>query len=78
MSNLPVHLMSKLLLTRDQKKSHREFYEIAKLEFEKVLLKNYKPIEEYKPTGSFVYGPSAMNSLEEKTKQLLQVNTLNI
>jgi hypothetical protein len=44
----------------------------------KKIQKNYKPIEEYKPTGSFVYGPSAMNSLEEKTKQLLQVNTLNI
>ena len=39
----------------------------------------YKPIEEYKPSGSFVYGQSAMNSLEEKTKQILQkVNTLNI
>ena len=39
----------------------------------------YKPIEEYKPTGSFVYGQSAMNSLEEKTKQMLpQVKTLNI
>jgi hypothetical protein len=37
----------------------------------------YKPIEEYKPTGSFVYGQSTMNSLEEKTKQMLpQVKTL--
>ncbi len=38
----------------------------------------YKPIEEYKPTGNLVYGQSAMNSLEEKTKKILQVNTLNI
>ena len=45
----------------------------------KKIQKNYKPIEEYKPSGSFVYGQSAMNSLEEKTKQILQkVNTLNI
>ena len=39
---------------------------------------NYKPIEEYKPTGSFVYGQSSMNSLEEKTRKILQVNTINI
>ena len=39
---------------------------------------NYKPIEEYKPSGSFLYGQSAMNSLEEKTKKILQVNTINI
>jgi hypothetical protein len=44
----------------------------------KKIKSNYKPIEEYKPTGSFVYGQSAMNSLEEKTKQILQVNSLNI
>ena len=51
--------------------------EVAQSSIKKIQ-KNYKPIEEYKPTGSFVYGQSAMNSLEEKTKQLLQVNTLNI
>jgi len=44
----------------------------------KKIQKNYKPIEEYKPTGSFVYDQSSMSSLEEKTKQFLQVNTLNI
>ena len=45
----------------------------------KQVESKYKPIEEYKPTGSFVYGQSAMNSLEEKTKQILKkVNTLNI
>jgi len=44
----------------------------------KKIQKDYKPIEEYKPTGSFVYDQCSMNSLEEKTKQLLQVNTLNI
>ena len=38
----------------------------------------YKPIEEYKPSGSFIYDQSAMSSLEEKTKKILQVNTLNI
>jgi len=44
----------------------------------KKVESKYKPIEEYKPTGSFVYGQSAMNSLEEKTKKILQVNTINI
>ncbi len=44
----------------------------------KKIKQDYKPIEEYKPTGSFVYDQGSMNSLEEKTKQLLQVNTLNI
>ena len=44
----------------------------------KKIQKDYKPIEEYKPTGSFVYNQSSMSSLEEKTKQLLQVNTLDI
>ena len=44
----------------------------------KKIQTDYKPIEEYKPTGSFVYNQSSMSSLEEKTKQLLQVNTLDI
>lgn len=44
----------------------------------KKIKKNYKPIDEYKPTGSFVYNQNSMNSLQEKTKQILQVNTLNI
>ena len=34
----------------------------------KKIQKNYKPIEEYKPTGSFVYDQGSMSSLEEKTK----------
>ena len=40
--------------------------------------KSYKSVEEYKPTGSFVYDQGSMNSLEEKTKQLFQVKTLNL
>ena len=44
----------------------------------KVIQSNYKPIEEYKPTGSFVYDQSAMSSLEEKTKQILHVGKLDI
>ena len=44
----------------------------------KKVESEYKPIEEYKPTGSFLYGQSAMDSLEEKTKKILEVNTLNI
>ena len=44
----------------------------------KKVKKDYKPIEEYKPTGSFVYDQNSMSSLEEKTKKILQVNTLNI
>lgn len=44
----------------------------------KKVKKDYKPIEEYKPTGSFVYDQNSMSSLEEKTKKILRVNTLNI
>ena len=44
----------------------------------KQVESKYKPIEEYKPSNSFIYDQSAMNSLEEKTKKILQVNTLNI
>ena len=42
------------------------------------IQKNYKPIEEYKPTGSFVYNQSSMSSLEDKTKQILHVGKLTI
>ncbi len=51
--------------------------EIAKQSSKKKQT-NYKPIEEYKPSGSFVYDQSAMSSLEEKTKKILQINSLNI
>ena len=44
----------------------------------KQVESKYNPIEEYKPSGSFIYDQSAMSSLEEKTKKILQVNTLNI
>ena len=44
----------------------------------KKIQKDYKPIEEYKPTGSFVYDQGSMSSLEEKTKQILHVGKLNI
>ena len=44
----------------------------------KKIQKDYKPIEEYKPTGSFVYNQSSMTSLEDKTKQILHVGKLNI
>ena len=44
----------------------------------KQIESKYKPIEEYKPSGYFIYDQSAMSSLEEKTKKILQVNTLNI
>ena len=44
----------------------------------KVIQSNYKPIEEYKPTGSFVYDQASMMSLEDKTKQILHVGKLNI
>ena len=44
----------------------------------KKIQSNYKPIEEYKPTGSFVYDQSAMTSLEDKTRQILHVGKLNI
>ena len=40
--------------------------------------KSYKSVEEYKPTGAFVYDQGSMNSLEEKTKQMFQVKTLNL
>ena len=40
--------------------------------------KSYKSVEEYKPTGTFVYDQGSMNSLEEKTKQMFQVKTLNL
>ena len=64
----------------DKKKSLqkvKQTMDISQSSIKKVR-SNYKPIEEYKPTGSFVYDQSSMSSLEEKTKQLLQVNTLNI
>lgn len=38
----------------------------------------YKSVEEYKPTGSFVYNQNSMSSLEDKTKKILQINSLNI
>jgi hypothetical protein len=38
----------------------------------------YKSVNDYKPTGSFVYDQSSLNSLEEKTKQIFQVKTLNL
>jgi len=44
----------------------------------KQIKSNYKPIEEYKPTGSFVYDQASMMSLEDKTKQILHVGKLNI
>jgi len=44
----------------------------------KQVKSNYKPVEEYKPTGSFVYDQSSMSSLEDKTKQILHVGKLNI
>lgn len=44
----------------------------------KQVKSNYKPIEEYKPTGSFVYDQSSMMSLEDKTKKILHVGKLNI
>ena len=47
----------------------------------KKVQSTYKSIEEYKPTGSFVYNQSAMSamgSLENKSAELLQVKTLNI
>tara|TARA_B110001469_G_C9615249_1_gene306253 strand:+ start:206 stop:682 length:477 start_codon:yes stop_codon:yes gene_type:complete len=44
----------------------------------KKIQKDYKPIEEYKPTGRFVYNQNSMSSLEEKTKQILHVGKLNI
>ncbi len=44
----------------------------------KKIQKDYKPIEEYKPSGSFVYDQGSMSSLEEKTKQILHVGKLNI
>ena len=39
---------------------------------------SYKSVNDYKPTGSFVYDQSSLNSLEEKTKQIFQVKTLNL
>jgi len=44
----------------------------------KQIKSNYKPIEEYKPTGSFVYDQASMMSLEDKTKKILHVGKLNI
>jgi hypothetical protein len=44
----------------------------------KKVQSNYKPIEEYKPSGSFVYDQSTMSSLEDKTKQILHIGKLNI
>jgi len=44
----------------------------------KQVKSNYKPIEEYKPTGSFVYDQASMMSLEDKTKKILHVGKLNI
>ena len=44
----------------------------------KQIKSNYKPIEGYKPTGSFVYDQASMMSLEDKTKKMLYVGKLNI
>ena len=59
-------------------KAHKNIASVTPQQAKKKLETKYKPIEEYKPTGSLVYGQSAMSSLEEKTKKILQVNTLNI
>ena len=64
----------------DKKKSLqkvKQTMDISQSSIKKVR-SNYKPIEEYKPSGSFVYDQSAMSSLEDKTKQLLHVGKLNI
>jgi len=61
----------------EKKKSLKKLQENTQSTIKQVK-SNYKPIEEYKPTGSFVYDQASMNSLEEKTKQILHVGTLNI
>ena len=44
----------------------------------KQIKSNYKPIEEYKPTGKFVYDQASMMSIADKSKQILNIGTLNI
>ena len=61
----------------EKKKSLKKVQENTQSTIKQVK-SNYKPIEEYKPTGSFVYDQASMNSLEEKTKQILHVGKLNI
>ena len=61
----------------EKKKSLKKLQENTQSTIKQVK-SNYKPIEEYKPTGSFVYDQSAMSSLEDKTKQILHVGKLNI
>ena len=39
---------------------------------------NYKPIEEYKPSGNFVYDQSMMMSVADKSKHILNIGKLNI
>ena len=44
----------------------------------KQIKSDYKPIEEYKPTGKFVYDQASMMSIADKSKQILNIGTLNI
>ena len=44
----------------------------------KQVTSNYKPIEEYKPSGNFVYDQSTMMSVADKSKQILNIGRLNI
>ena len=64
----------------DKKKSLKKLQKATEISQSttRQIKSNYKPIEEYKPTGSFVYDQASMMSLEDKTKQILHVGKLNI
>jgi len=44
----------------------------------KQIKSNYKPIEEYKPSGNFVYDQSSMMSIADKSKHILNIGKLDI
>lgn len=44
----------------------------------KQIKSEYKPIEEYKPTGEFVYDNHTMSSIQEKSNKILTIGKLDI
>lgn len=44
----------------------------------KQIKSEYKPIEEYKPTGEFVYDNHSMKSMKEKSDKILNIGKLSI
>ena len=44
----------------------------------KNIKSNYKPIEEYKPSGEFIYDQSSLSTMKNKSDQMLNIGKLNI